>query len=188
MSNKTLHSNLTHIIHNRRTIHHFTDQAVPEEYLQKALELTVYAPNHHLTYPYRFYPLGEKTKGTFLQYAEKCFADRDPTSAATKLARWKKIPGWVAVTQKVSDDAKTFHEDFATLSIALYIMMQSFYEDGVGSKWSTGSLFFEPEAYDALGLNPEEEVIRGMFWYGYPEKTPNQFPKPALDTFVKALP
>lgn len=181
-------SNLTEIVQNRRTIHHFTDQAVPQEALNKALGLTVYAPNHHLTYPYRFYPLGEQSKESFLQYAEQSFADRDPATAATKLARWKKIPGWIAVTQKISEDEKTFHEDFATLSIALYIMMQSFYEDGIGSKWSTGSLFFKPAAYDILGIDPKEEIIRGMFWYGYPEKTPNPFPKPALDRFVKPLP
>lgn len=180
-------SQLSELIQNRRTIHHFKSDAVPLEFIQKALRLTVFSPNHHQTQPCQFYLLGEKTKATFLEYAEREFSTRDPQTAEKKLARWKAIPGWVLVTRKKAVDAKTEHEDYATLSIALYIMMQSLQDDQIGSKWSTGSLLFKDEVYDLFGINPQKEVIEGMFWYGYPDKTPLPFPKPDYANFVKEL-
>lgn len=176
------------MIKNRRTIHHFTDQPVPEALIQEALALSIYAPNHHHTYPVRYYHLGAKTKAAFLSYAEKSFADRDPITASRKLARWSTIPGWVLVTRKKSADLKTAHEDYATLSIALYIAMQSLSQHGVGTKWSTGSLLFTTEVYTLFGIDPELEEIEGMFWYGYPEKTPLPFPKPDLSTYLTECP
>ena len=175
------------LIKNRRTIHHFKAEAVPKAFIEKALKLTVFSPNHHNTQPCRFYLLGEDSKTQFLQYAEKEFSTRDPQSAEKKLNRWKRIPGWILATRKIQEDEKTAHEDYATLSIALYIMMQSLTDDGVGSKWSTGSLLFKDEVYTLFGIDPQKEVIEGMFWYGYPDKTPLPFPKPIYEDFVKEL-
>lgn len=175
------------LVQNRRTIHHFKPDAVPYELIEKALNLTVFAPNHHHTHPCRFYLLGENTKTRFLQYAEQEFSNRDAQTAEKKLQRWKTIPGWVLVTRKVQDDEKTAHEDYATLSIALYIMMQSLTNDGIGSKWSTGSLLFKDEVYPIFNIDPKKEVIEGLFWYGYPDKTPLPFPKPTYTDFVKEL-
>ena len=178
---------LTDIITNRRTIHHFKTDAVPKEFIEKALKLTVFSPNHRHTQPCKFYMMGPDSKAKFLQYAEKAFSDRDPQSAATKLNRWKAIPGWVLATRKIASDEKTAHEDYATLSIALYIMMQSLTEDGIGSKWSTGSLLFNEEVYKLLNIDPEKEAIEGLFWYGYPDKTPLPFPKPCYTDFAIEL-
>lgn len=178
---------LIDLIQNRRTIHHFKPDAIPHEFIEKALKLTVFSPNHHHTQPCRFYLLGENSKATFLQYAAKEFSTRDAQTAEKKLQRWKSIPGWVLATRKIQADEKTDHEDYATLSIALYIMMQSLAADGIGSKWSTGSLLFKEEVYALFNIDPEKEVIEGMFWYGYPDKTPMPFPKPAYEDFVKEL-
>ena len=175
---------LIDIIKDRRTVHHFTNEPVPEQFINDALSLTVYAPNHHHTQPVKYYKLGAETKAKFLMYAEKSFADRDPITASKKLARWSTIPGWILVTRQRAQDTKTEHEDYATLSIALYIMMQSLTEKGVGTKWSTGSLLFHQEVYDLFNIDSKAEQIEGMFWYGYPEKTPLPFPKPELASYV----
>lgn len=179
---------LTDIIKDRRTIHHFESTPVPQAIVQEALSLAVYAPNHHHTHPCHFYWFGEETKQEFLRYAEKAFSHRDPESAQKKLAKWKTIPGWILMTRKLSDDAKTAHEDYATLSISLYIMMQYLTSHGIGTKWSTGSLLFEEEVYHICNIDPKKEVIEGMFWYGYPEKVPHPFPKPEYSQFVTDLP
>lgn len=175
-------------IKNRRTIHHFKPDPVPEEYIEEALSHVVYAPNHHATYPYRFYPLGDKTRHQLLTYAYDEFMAKNPTSAETKINKWQNIPGWVLVSQQLSENEKTFHEDFATLSISLYIMMLALYQRGVGSKWSTGSLFFKRAPYEICQINPQSEIIRGMFWYGYAEKVPNLFTKKDHHQFITTLP
>lgn len=178
---------LTDIITNRRTIHHFTTDAVPKAFIEKALKLTVFSPNHRHTHPCKFYVMGPESKAKFLQYAEQAFSDRDPQTAATKLNRWKAIPGWILATRKIAADEQTAHEDYATLSIALYIMMQSLAEDGIGSKWSTGSLLFKEEVYEMFEIDSTKECIEGLFWYGYPEKTPMPFPKQCYTDFVTEL-
>lgn len=180
-------TSLIDIIKNRRTIHHFTPDAVPDEYITKALSLAVYAPNHHHTQPVKFYQFGPETKDNFLQYAAISFSDRDSATAEKKLARWQNIPGWVLVTRKIAESEKVNHEDYATLSIALYIVMQSLTEDGIGSKWSTGSLLFTKEVYALLNIDPQSEVIEGMLWYGYPEKMPLPFPKPLPTEYITKL-
>lgn len=179
---------LLDVIKNRRTIHHFKPNPVPDEYIEEALAHVVYAPNHHATYPYRFYPLGEETRKKFLAYAHDEFIAKNPMSAEAKINKWQNIPGWILVSQLLSKDEKTFHEDFATLSISLYIMMLSLYHREVGSKWSTGSLFFKPASYKICQINPQKEVIRGMFWYGYAEKVPNLFIKKDHHQFITTLP
>lgn len=178
----------TEIVHQRRTIHHFKPDAVPKEFIEKALALSIYAPNHHHTHPVKYYSFGTETKAHFLEYAKTAFSDRDPQTAEKKLARWASIPGWILVTRKIADNPKTAHEDYATLSIALYIMMQSLSIDGIGSKWSTGSLLFESDVYELLNIDPEKEAIEGLFWYGYADKVPLPFPKPTLNDYVTELP
>ena len=180
-------SKLAQLMITRRTIHHFEPTEVPLEPVKRALELAVYAPNHHHTHPYRFYLMGEEIKSRFLEYAKEAFSERDPASAETKLARWKRIPGWILVTRKKSDKEKIAHEDYATLSIALYMMMLSLTAEGIGTKWSTGSLLFNEEVYKIFGLNSQEKVIEGLFWYGYPEKRPLPFPKPQFAQYVTEL-
>lgn len=178
---------LAELIQNRRTIHHFKSDVVPKELIEKALKLSVFSPNHHHTQPCRFYLLGEKSKANFLEYAKSEFATRDPQTAEKKLQRCQAIPGWVLATRKRQEDEKTAHEDYATLSIALYIVMQSLMTDGLGSKWSTGSLLFKKDVYSLFNIDPEKEVIEGMLWYGYPDKTPLPFPKPQYSDFVTEL-
>ena len=55
----------------RRTIFKFKPEPVPNDVIEKIFEAGVWAPNHHLTEPWRFIVLGEKTKETLAQrYSE----------------------------------------------------------------------------------------------------------------------
>ncbi len=159
---------LTDIIKNRRTIHHFESTPVSQAIVQEALSLAIYAPNHHQTHPCHFYWFGEETKRRFLHYAAEAFSSRNPDNAQKKLEKWQQIPGWILVTRKCNNDPKVAHEDYATLSISLYIMMQYLSSHGIGTKWSTGSLLFAEEVYRICDIDPTKEIIEGMFWYGYP--------------------
>ena len=51
------------LIKSRRTIHQFKPGACPDEaVVRAAMEQAMWAPNHHLTQPWRFYLLGERSK------------------------------------------------------------------------------------------------------------------------------
>ena len=49
------------LIRSRRTIHDFRGEPAPPELARRALDLARWAPNHHLTEPWRFYLLGPET-------------------------------------------------------------------------------------------------------------------------------
>ena len=51
------------LVKSRRTIHQFKPEPVPDEVkVRAAMEQAIWAPNHYLTQPWRFYLLGEKSK------------------------------------------------------------------------------------------------------------------------------
>ena len=49
------------LIRSRRTIHEFREAPAPAGLVRKAIDLARWAPNHHLTEPWRFYLLGPET-------------------------------------------------------------------------------------------------------------------------------
>ena len=53
---------LEDLIVSRRTIHNFIPGKVPDEaFVKKAINISRWSPNHHLTEPWRFYLLGTET-------------------------------------------------------------------------------------------------------------------------------
>ena len=58
-------------IHTRRTIFKFRPGAVPKEVIEKIFEAGLWAPNHHLTDPWRFWYWANRPKsGMARRYAE----------------------------------------------------------------------------------------------------------------------
>jgi nitroreductase len=53
----TVYSAVAETIRQRRTIKQFLPRSVPRAVLQELIELAVWAPNHRLTEPWRFYVL-----------------------------------------------------------------------------------------------------------------------------------
>ena len=49
-------------IESRRTIFRFKPDPVPKEAVEKVFGYGIWAPNHHVTEPWRFVVLGEQTK------------------------------------------------------------------------------------------------------------------------------
>ncbi|GAA5095382.1 nitroreductase family protein [Wohlfahrtiimonas larvae] len=175
-----------HII-KRRTTHHYKPIPIDESIIDEALALVVHAPNHHLTFPYHFYKVKGQVRDNLLAYAYDSFAQKSQETADQKLKKWSSIPGWLLVTQKRSQVDKTAREDYATISIAMYILMLALDEKDIGAKWSTASLFETEEWYRICGINAEEEIIIGMLWYGYADKAPKFFERPNIEKYSSIL-
>jgi len=161
------------IIRERRTIHVFREESPPRAIILKALELARWAPNHHLTEPWRFYLLGEATKHALVELnAEITARDQGPNAAQAKLERWSKIPGWLVVTCVQSDDAVRSQEDYAACCCAIQNFQLALWEEGIGVKWTTGKLTRDPRFFEVLDISPVQERVVGMLWYGYPAVKP----------------
>ena len=170
----TENTDIAGVISDRRTIHNFRqDRVPPAAEIHRALELAICAPNHHATAPWRFYLLGNTTKERVCRLnAEMIGAVRGEEAARIKLERWREIPGWLLLTcVKSGNDIRTM-EDYAACCCASQNLMLYLWSVGIGVKWTTGGVTRDPRFYEILGIDPEQESVVGLFWYGYPDEIP----------------
>tara|TARA_B100001996_G_scaffold367002_1_gene338226 strand:+ start:698 stop:1270 length:573 start_codon:yes stop_codon:yes gene_type:complete len=166
----------------RRTIYRFKDKAVPETIITQALKAASCAPCHKHTHPWRFYSIGKNTRESLIPLitnlarikSEKKGSSNVSKDIERAVSKIKNAPVLFAITSKLSpDDSFREKEDYAATVCALHNMVLSFWSNGVGSLWSTGSVTREPETYQKLGINGKEEEIIGFIRSGYPLATPD---------------
>lgn len=157
------------VLRERRTVHDFRPEAVPESLVERALELARWAPNHHRTEPWRFYLLGPRARAAIAELNAGLVAARQGERAAEiKLKRWQAVPGWLVMTSSASVDALREQEDYAACCCAAQNFMLALWSAGVGVKWTTGAVVREAGFADIVGLDPLAERVVGLFWYGWP--------------------
>ena len=182
------------IITDRRTIHNYAPCRVPDEAVVRALEAALAAPNHRMTEPWRFTRVGMQTReelvGVARSIKEEASQNPLPEPAIEKLRAKMLNPGELIVASRVrNEDPAVEREDYAAVACAIYSMMLTLWEEGIGSKWSTGEVTRDPRAYGLLGIDVHEEEVVGFVWVGVPD---GAAPKPrrrrSLDQVLRALP
>src|SRR5436190_18009066 len=104
-------------IRSRRSVKAFAPEPVDRETLEELLELARWAPNHHLTNPWRFRVLGPRSVERLKQAADELAAAEAPEDAnARELARvaaakLDRAPTLVVCSVKRSDDTVRDEED-----------------------------------------------------------------------------
>ncbi|MDX1606000.1 MAG: nitroreductase [Candidatus Competibacterales bacterium] len=174
------------LIRERRTINRFRSEVPPQEVVLKALDLARWAPNHHLTEPWRFYLLGRETATAIAHLnADMVAQDKGPEAAESKRANWLAKPGWLVVTCVSSDDVLQAWEDYAACCCAIQNLMLYLWSEGVGSKWSTGPVIRDPRFHDLIWVDPEVETVVGLLWYGYPDESPQPPRRPLPEVLIE---
>ena len=155
-------------IRTRRTHKAFGADPVPDQLLDELLELARWAPNHHLTNPWRFRVLGPESLARLKQAAGP--------EAASKLDR---APTLVAVTAvRSEDDPVTDEEDLCATACAVYAVLLAAHDRGLAGYWRTPGVLRTPEGRAALGI-PDGERFVALIHLGTareqrytPERTP----------------
>ena len=151
----------------------------------QALESALWAPNHKVTEPWRFYLLGPETAAKICQLNyEILLVDKGEAAAVNKLQRWLSFPGWLVITCKRSDGGLREREDYAACCCAAQNFMIHLWSEGIGSKWSTGRATRHHDFPSIVGFDPDEEFPVGLFWFGYPALVPSRHIKNGLDEFL----
>lgn len=165
---------VSEIIRTRRSVNRFVaGQCPPADLIREAIGHAVWAPNHHLSQPWRFYLLGRQTAERIcLRNAELVRAQQGDKAAEIKLRRWRAVPGWLLLTCIESADELRRREDFAACCCAAQNMMLFLWDHNVGVKWTTGQVTRDDGFYEIVGISPGEEKAVGLFWYGVPEESP----------------
>lgn len=174
------------VLRGRRTINLFLQTPVPRALIKEAIEAASWAPNHHVTEPWKFYLLGEKAVGACLELVRDiCTKKKDAKAGAFKAKSWSEKPGWLVVTCRKSDDELTQQEDYGACCAAMQNLMLYLWKAGVGSKWTTGDITRDTRFYELVGVNPDEEFVVSLVWYGYPKLTPTQTRKNIDDILIE---
>jgi nitroreductase len=163
------------VLRGRRTIELFLQTEVPKELVLEAIEAATWAPNHHVTEPWHFYPIGEKTKERCLDLCRDLVTQKKGEKAAAfKRESWSEKPGWLVVTCQRSENALLQQEDYASCCAAVQNLTLYLWKAGVGCKWTTGDITRDPRFFEIVGIDEAKAFVVGLIWYGYPKLTPTQ--------------
>jgi nitroreductase len=144
-------------IRTRRTHKAFAPEPVPVSVLDELFELARWAPNHHLTNPWRFHVLGASTRERLMELAES-----ESPGSAVKLQR---APTLVAVTAESSGDQAQDREDELATAVAAYLVLLGAHARGLAGYWRTVPLLDDPRGREILGLQPRQRPI-GLLYLG----------------------
>ncbi|HMJ33845.1 MAG TPA: nitroreductase [Baekduia sp.] len=155
-------------IRTRRTHKAYGAEPVDRETLTELLDLGRWAPNHHLTNPWRFRVLGPN--------ARDALKEAVGPEGATKLDR---APTLVAVSYvRTPDDPGADEEDLLAAGCAAYAVLLGAHARGLAAYWRTIGALNEPAGRAAIGL-PEGEHCIGLLHFGTPrqeQRVPDRAP------------
>ena len=177
---------LEEVIRGRRTIGMYLHTPIPDRLVRDAIDACVWAPNHHVTEPWRFYLMGLETrKRTASLVGDIVTENKGPEAGEFKAKKWSEIPGMLTVTCRRSDDELREREDYAACSAALQNFALYLWRAGVGTKWTTGAITRDSRFFDVLGADEANEFVVGLIFYGYPKLTPSQKRAPLADSLTE---
>lgn len=176
------------VLRGRRTVNLYLQTPIPDELVRDAIDAATWAPNHHVTEPWRFILPGKKTIGKLLALVETIVAAKKGAEIALhKRETWAEKPGWLVVTCQRSDDELRQQEDYAACSAAVQNFMLYLWKAGVGSKWTSGAITRDPRFFDIIGMDASRAFVVGLIFFGYPKLTPAQSRR-ALSDVLTELP
>jgi nitroreductase len=156
-------------IRTRRTHKAYGADPVDRQTLLDLFELARWAPNHHLTNPWRFRVVGPA--------ALERLKAASPADAAGKLDRAPTL----VVVSSVGDE-----EDRDATAAAAYIVLLAGHARGLATYWRTPAVLTTPEGRAAVGVGDDEQVL-GLLHLGVPraeQRVPERAPVESVATFL----
>ena len=162
-------------IRSRRTHKAYRPEPISREVLEELFELAGWAPNHHLTRPWRFRVVGPR--------ALEALKEAAGPEAAVKLDR---APTLVVCTATGSGEEPADTEDLLATGCAAYIVLLAAHGRGLAGYWRTPAVLREQAGRDAVGLADDERFV-GLLYLGHPvqeRRPPERDPEAFGATFL----
>jgi nitroreductase len=163
-------------IRTRRTHKAYGAEPVDRATLDALFELARWAPNHHLTNPWRFRVLGPESLAKLKEAATP--------DAAGKLDR---APTLVCASVALTGDSIQDEEDVCAAACAVFIVLLAAHARGLAGYWRTPGVLRTADGARAVGMGPDELFV-ALIHLGHAreEKSPPERVPPA--DFVTYLP
>ena len=164
------------LIRTRRTQKAYEPGPVDPATLDALFELARWAPNHHLTNPWRFRVLGPESRAQLKRAAGP--------EAAAKLDR---APTLIVCSCVLSGDPLGDEEDLHATAIAAYIVLLAAHGRGLAGYWRTPAVLRTEAGQAAVGLGPEERFV-ALIHLGRPvqeKPAPEREPAEGVVTYLE---
>lgn len=169
-------------IFRRRNVKEFTAEPVDDETLERLFSAAVWAPNHRLTDPTRFFVLRRDSdlRREIAKVAWKTTydgvvnpnPDQKRRSADASRDRVLDAPAMVYVYSVGGDNEEVTRENYATSCCAVQNMALAAVGEGLAMDWSTGGLTRLPDLAQTLGAD-EDWTMVGVVFVGKPRAIPS---------------
>ncbi len=168
---------LEEAIRGRRTHKAYMPEPVERETLEELFDLARWAPNHHLTNPWRFRVLGPES-----------LARLKASAAPDAAAKLDRAPTLVCASVKLSGDAVQDEEDVCAAACAVFILLLGAHARGLAGYWRTPGVLRTPDGAAAVGME-EDELFVALVHLGHAASGEKAAPErlPPAD-FVTYLP
>ena len=154
-------------IHNRRMNNEFSDVVPSRESLQRMLDAAVWAPNHRLTNPWRFFVLekgGEKRAEVAQLAYDHLFArSGNHENADGSRQRVLNSPALVYVYSVPGDSEEMTQENYAAACCAVQNLLLAAVAEGLAGDWSTGNTTRHPGLAETLGGESDWTMVGALF-------------------------
>lgn len=164
-------------IRTRRAIKEYLPTEIPREWIEELLDAAHWAPNHHLTHPWRFHVFtgnGREQLVSARQAAVRWGSEQrgqEVTDEALEFARQKcySAPAIIIVSMVGAEDPILDRENYAACWCAIENLLLAATARGLGSYPSTGDWINENFVGPVLGLTEQERPVSCIF-LGYSEQ------------------
>ncbi len=166
---------LEQAIRTRRTHKAYRPEPLDRGTLEELFELASWAPNHHLTQPWRFRVIGPS--------ALAALKDAAGSEAAPKLDR---APTLVVCSAAQCGEEPGDEEDLLATACAAYIVLVGAHARGLAGYWRTPDVLRQPAGREAVGLAENERFV-GLLYLGRPiqeQRPPERSPLADTVTFL----
>jgi nitroreductase len=159
----------------RRTHKSFGPEPLPRAVLEELFDLARFAPNHHLTQPWRFRVLGPEALARLKEAAGP--AD------APKLER---APTLVVASARLAGEELQDDEDLHAAAAAVYAVLLGAHARGLAGYWRSPAVLRAPEGREAVGL-PDDERVLGLIHLGPARSEPPARERDPVATYLTFL-
>jgi nitroreductase len=165
---------LEEAIRTRRTHKVYGAEPVDKATLDELFELARWAPNHHLTGPWRFRVLGPEAR------------ERLKECAGPEGAKLDRAPTLVVASVVQTGDPEQDEEDLCSAACAIYIVLLGAHARGLANYWRTPGVLRTAAGCAAVGLGEGERFL-GLIHLGPKRQEQPPPTRPDPDEFVTYL-
>jgi nitroreductase len=166
-------------IKTRRSVGKVRQDCPPRVVIEQLLEAASWAPNHHVTEPWRFVVIAGDAREAFGEaMATAKTAEMDPAVKDIPMefdrakSKALRAPVIIAVAAEIPIGAKCVEiEEVAATAAAVQNLLLAAHALGLGAIWRTGDPAYDSGVKQFLGFAPTDHLL-GFVYVGYPTVEP----------------